>query len=107
MSETPSRRPNDGRQRSKVPRIVIRLKAKREITLIIAYLMENASADVALRFRSAAKTTFERLADFPYSGAVRKVRGPKYAGVRMALVKGFPNYLVFYFPREKELPLSA
>lgn len=44
------------------------------------------------------ETTFERLAEFPYSGAPRKVRGPKYAGVRMALVKGFPNYLIFYFP---------
>lgn len=89
-----------------MPGILIRPKAKREITLIIAYLIENASPEVALRFRSAAKATFERLAAFPRIGTPKKVRSPKYSGVRMALVVGFPNYLVFYFPRRNDIAIE-
>jgi toxin ParE1/3/4 len=89
-----------------VARILLRPKAKREITLITAYLIENASPDVAWRFRSAAQETFERLAAFPYSGTITKVRGPRYSGVRMTLVKGFPNYLVFYFPRQNGIAIE-
>lgn len=86
--------------------VLIRPRARREITLIISYLIENATPDVALRFRSAAQATFERLAEFPHSGAVKKLRGLKYAGVRMALVDGFPNYLIFYFPRQNGVAIE-
>jgi toxin ParE1/3/4 len=31
---------------------------------------------------------------------------PKYSGVRIALVKGFPNYLIFYFPSENGVAIE-
>ena len=81
-------------------RYVIRPKASRELEKILVYFIENASVEVARRFRQAATETFQELARFPHIGAPRKVRKAEFTGVRMWKVKSFDSYLIFYFPRK-------
>jgi toxin ParE1/3/4 len=80
-------------------RVVVRPRARRDLNDILVYYIETAGIDIARRFRNAATETFRELARAPLMGAPRKVRKPEFAGIRMWRVRGFENYLVFYFPR--------
>lgn len=63
-------------------------------------MIEKAGVEVAQRFRRSATETFQDLARMPESGSPSKVRRPEFVQVRMHRVKGFENYLIFYFPRD-------
>ena len=68
--------------------------------------MENTGTEIARRFDEALDDTFLELLHFPNIGAPKKVRGRKFAGIRMVQVKGFSNYLVFYLSREKGITVE-
>ena len=79
-------------------RILKRAAAKRDLIDHFVFLGEHASVDVAHRFLESANETFSLLADMPEMGASRSFRNPKFASVRMSLVKGLERYLIFYRP---------
>jgi toxin ParE1/3/4 len=56
------------------------------------------SEAVALRFLSAAETSFLDLAKNPMMGMECELRRPRGKGLRRWRVKGFENYLIFYRP---------
>ncbi len=66
-----------------------------ELTKITVFLAQHDEA-VAARFVDSCEDAFERLENFPEIGAAQKFDDPKLAEVRMWLVKGFDNYLIFY-----------
>ena len=75
-------------------RPLVRPAARRDLISHFAYIGESAGVEVAGRFRSAARTTFNELAKMPGMGSARKVG--KFPDVRMWRVKGFEKYLIFY-----------
>lgn len=79
-------------------RIELRPTARREINEIVAYYLESANDQVALRFRTLALETFRMLAARPFLGVRVKVRAPDLKAVRMWRIREFEDYLVFYLP---------
>jgi len=65
----------------------------------VAYFSEQGSVEVAERFISAARETFESLALMPRMGAHCGFRRPSLARLRRWPVKDFENWLIFYQPR--------
>lgn len=63
-----------------------------------AYLAEEASLELALRFYDAAAETFAFLARSPGVGELRESRDPALAGIRVWRISGFDKHLVFYRP---------
>ncbi|MCC6453292.1 MAG: type II toxin-antitoxin system RelE/ParE family toxin [Acidobacteria bacterium] len=68
-----------------------------ELAEIAAYLTQFAEA-TAERFLDSCEESFDRIEKFPEMGSPRKFDDPELASVRMALVKDFENYLIFYVP---------
>lgn len=62
----------------------------------IAEYIANDNIDAAVRFVDAVDDCFETIARTPDAGVIRKVG--KAPEMRMRIVKGFPNALVFYRP---------
>jgi catechol 2,3-dioxygenase-like lactoylglutathione lyase family enzyme len=58
-------------------RLVVTIRAARDVAAIVAMLTDNAGADVAIRYRRNIDTLYDRLSLFPRSGARRP------AGARM------------------------
>jgi toxin ParE1/3/4 len=83
-------------------RVVVRPKAERDIRQIFVYLIENAGIEVTKRFRLATSETLRDLTRMPSLGAPGKVRRTAFQGVRMWRVKGFEDYLLFYFPLDQD-----
>jgi toxin ParE1/3/4 len=78
--------------------VLKREAAKRDLIMHFVYLAENASLDVARRFKDAARDTFMELSNMPEIGSPAKVRQGKFAGVRLWRVGGFERYLIAYRP---------
>ena len=57
--------------------------------------------DAAERFLDGAERTFKRLSGMPRSGRAWRSTNPRLAGLRLAVIADFPNYLVFYRPEDK------
>lgn len=66
-----------------------------ELTEIAVFLAQHDET-VATRFLDSCEDAFDRLENFPEIGAPQKFEDPRLADVRMWLVKGFDNYLIFY-----------
>ena len=79
-------------------RVVKRQAAKRDIVAHFVYLAENASLDVARRFKEAARNTLNKLAETPGMGTPGRVRHGRYADVRLWRIGGFERYLIAYRP---------
>jgi toxin ParE1/3/4 len=76
--------------------VSIRPRAIDDIERCTDYLEEHASREVALRFRSAIMQAVAQIEAMPSAGSPRSVRNPRLAGLRMWIVPGFRNYLLFY-----------
>lgn len=63
-----------------------------------AYLAEEASLEVALRFLEAADKAFANLAQMPDMAPVRQFLNPRLGGLRMWPMPDFSNHLIFYRP---------
>lgn len=77
-------------------RVRIRPRAIEDIERCAGYLDENASPKVALRFRTAIMEAISQIESMPGTGSPRKVDNPRLSGLRMWIVPGFQNYLLFY-----------
>ena len=78
-------------------RVEKRPQVLQDLSDITAYLVaESGSAGTAYRFLTAAEASFQALAKMPLIGVAREYSNPDLAGIRMWLVEGFENYLIFY-----------
>ena len=68
-----------------------------ELAEIAAYLAQYNEA-TAERFLDNCDESFQLLERFPESGSPRRFEEPELASIRMSLVKGFDDYLIFYVP---------
>lgn len=68
-----------------------------ELAEITTYLAGYDEA-IAERFLDACDASFEHLERFPEIGSPRRFEHPELAIIRMWLVKGFDDYLIFYVP---------
>ena len=82
------------------PRFVILPAADQDLDDQAAYLGQEASLEVALRFYDSAAETFAFLARNPGIGVLRESKNPAYAEIRVWRVSGFDKHLVFYRPME-------
>ncbi|MGC8643212.1 MAG: type II toxin-antitoxin system RelE/ParE family toxin [Isosphaeraceae bacterium] len=79
--------------------------ADRDLDAHAGYLMEKASLETALRFYEAAAATFERLVQVPGLGEPYESNNQRLIGLRVTLVEGFPNHLVFYRAIDKGIEI--
>jgi toxin ParE1/3/4 len=71
-------------------RLVVTIRAARDVAAIVAMLTDNAGADVAIRYRRNIDTLYDRLSLFPRSGARRPSLG---RDIRIGAVE---PYVVIY-----------
>ena len=72
-----------------------------DISEEVAFLAEQAGAEVALRWSGAVWNTVDELASFPFLGRLRA--DLPYPGVRSWRVKEFSRWLMFYEVRQAEM----
>ena len=58
----------------------------------------KSGEELGNRFLAACASGFERVASFPESGTLLRLRHPRLEGLRFILVPGFENILIFYVP---------
>jgi toxin ParE1/3/4 len=73
----------------------LRPKAISDADSEYAYLAARSLA-AANRFIKAIDWSLDRLASFPLSGGAWKPEDPDLADIRVIILHGFPNHLVFY-----------
>lgn len=78
-------------------RILKHSAARRDVLDLFDHISLD-NEDAALRFLSAAESTFRDLATNPEMGAACEYRGARGKGLRRWRIKGFENYLIFYRP---------
>src|ERR1039457_656051 len=77
-------------------RAIVRPAARRDLTAHFAYIGANGGLDAARRFLSAARGSFEELAQSTHLGARRQT--DRFPTLRMWRVRHFEKYLIFYQP---------
>jgi toxin ParE1/3/4 len=78
----------------------IRPRALADIEHHADYLEENATPEVALRFRTAIMQAVDTIGTMPGVGSPQEIRNPYLSTLRMWVVPGFRNYLLFYVTPE-------
>jgi toxin ParE1/3/4 len=78
-------------------RVLKHRAATRDLLEHFDYISTDSEA-AALRFLSAAESSFRDLAQNSTMGMACEFRGPRGKGLRRWRVKGFENYLIFYRP---------
>ena len=61
---------------------------------------EKSGLETAFRFVDAVRESFELLVQMPYIGSPREFRHSRVRNMRMWIVKGFSDYLIFYRPTD-------
>ena len=64
----------------------------------IAESLARKSPRAALRFLDAAEAAFASLAAMPEMGSQYETTNPRLVGLRVWVISGFPNHLLFYRP---------
>lgn len=82
--------------------IIVHEEARFDV-IDIAFAIAEDNLEAADRFAEAIAAAYDRLAETPGIGAARDFGNPKLKGMRMWLVPGFSNYLIFYTSSESEL----
>ena len=80
-------------------RVLLAPDAARDLEEQVEHIARD-NPEVALYYSEAAHATFQRLAGMPETGAPRNYRDQRLSGLRMARVRGFERYLIFYRPTE-------
>lgn len=68
-----------------------------ELVEIAAYFAQYDEA-TAEQFLDSCEESFELLEKFPEIGSPRRFEDPDLSSIRMSLVNGFDDYLIFYVP---------
>lgn len=79
-------------------------QAEADIDDHFAYIAID-SVEAALNFESAVFESLNQLCMNPLVGSERIFAHPRLSGLRMWIVKGFENYLIFYRPLETHIEL--
>lgn len=90
---------------SRLARVQIRPRAVNDIERHAEYLEDNAPPDVALRFRIAIMDAIDQIAFMPTAGSPREAKNTLLRGLRMWVVPGFRNYLVFYLTPQDRIEI--
>jgi toxin ParE1/3/4 len=77
-----------------MPKIIKRIRAKRDLTEQFAWLGQEAGVETAIRFRNAARQTFVELLRMPGMGTSNPL--PEDPTIRRWRIRGFEKYLIFY-----------
>jgi toxin ParE1/3/4 len=80
-------------------RIILRPKTSQDLDSHFAYIAEN-NVETALQFFDSARSTIAQLARMPGMGSPYPVENSRLQGLRKWAVKGFKQYLIFYFERD-------
>ena len=80
--------------------IVITPKASADVDEHFTYLAEE-NLEVALLFFDSVRQTFAQIARMPGIGSSYPVENPRFQGLRKWSVKGFKQYLIFYFEQDE------
>jgi|SRR5205809_5640620 len=83
-----------------------RAAARRDLVVNYAYLTNEAGPEIAERFLMQAEASFLDLSRHPRMGVELKVNRPRVQGIRKWAVKGFENFLIFYFPRRNGVSIA-
>jgi toxin ParE1/3/4 len=79
-------------------RVIQSVPAKRDLRAHAAYLEQRDHPRVAVRFLSAAESSFATLLDMPEIGSRWEFSAAELADVRVWPVRGFQHHLIFYRP---------
>ncbi len=74
-----------------------RPSAQRDIVECALFIAEDKPL-AAERFLGAVEATVQLLAEQPHTGRVQDFGNPQLEGLRCRPVRGFKNFVVFYFP---------
>lgn len=77
-------------------------QAERDIEECFVYIAEE-NLDSGVYFLVAVEESIEMLTKNPYAGSPGKFNSPKLKDVRMWRVKSYPNYLIFYLPKDESI----
>lgn len=77
-----------------------RISAQRDIVECALFIAKD-QPQAAERFLDAVEDTVRLLAKNPHAGRVRDFDNPRLEGLRCSSVKGFKNFLLFYFPTDE------
>lgn len=72
-----------------------RPQAERDIEECFVYIAED-NLDAGVIFLVAVEDSLEQLAKFPLLGKQRQFQDKRFQNVRMWVVRGYENYLIFY-----------
>ncbi|MCI4591739.1 type II toxin-antitoxin system RelE/ParE family toxin [Sphingobium sp. BYY-5] len=75
--------------------VVPRARAQADISLIVDHYLQDAGADVALRFVDALEANYAALSSRPGAGSPRYAHELDLPGLRSRSISRFP-YLIFY-----------
>lgn len=81
-------------------RIVLTPKASADIDRHVKYLLAR-NEEAALRLFDAIRLTMAQVAQMPNAGQLYRSKHSRLNGLRKRAVRGFKNYLVFYFARDR------
>ncbi|MBD2579472.1 type II toxin-antitoxin system RelE/ParE family toxin [Oscillatoria sp. FACHB-1406] len=86
-------------------RIVLRPRASQDLDEHFYYLSQH-NRQAALLFFDSTRSTLAQIVRTPGIGSLYPVKNLRLQGLRRWAVKGFKNYLIFYFAREKEIEVA-
>lgn len=80
---------------------IYRLRPRAETDLDgYAHYIARDNLVAARRFYDRAQETFQMLADTPLMGTLHQAMRDKSSGLRFAPIKSYPNYLIYYRPKD-------
>jgi len=82
----------------------IQSRARTDIVTRAVFIGQDSVA-AANRFLDATDETFRSLRRQPFLGAEYRTSNLRLKGIRVVRVRGFRNYLVFYFARPDEIEI--
>ncbi|HAZ44874.1 MAG TPA: type II toxin-antitoxin system RelE/ParE family toxin [Cyanobacteria bacterium UBA11369] len=86
-------------------RLIIKDRAEQDLRQQAEYILLNGNADAAVRFLSAAETTFAQLATMPRIGKVTQLVLSRLGEVRQWRIREFEEHLIFYRIQETTIEI--
>jgi toxin ParE1/3/4 len=77
----------------------IRERAKLDLQEQAEYFRQD-SPETAVRFLEAAEQSMDTLLSMPELGSLQEYSPARWRGLRSWPIRGFENYLIFYFSRD-------
>ncbi|CAN5207675.1 hypothetical protein BH10PLA2_BH10PLA2_10910 [soil metagenome] len=85
--------------------IIKRPAAYHNIEEIVSYLRKTAGSTRARRFLDQVQVTLDQIAEQPLSGTLWDSPKPGLQNLRVRVIPGFRNYVLFYIPGDRSVEL--